>query len=380
MVRPTYDVAVVGLGAMGSAAAYHLVRRGARVVGLDRFTPPHTLGSTHGQSRIIREAYYEHPLYVPLVQRAYALWDELATVAERDLFVRTGGLMAGPADGVLVEGTLASARRHGLPHEVLDATQIRHRFPGYQPDPGTVGVLEPRAGLLLPEACVESFLLVAQAHGAELRFGTAARSWEAAGDAVVVHTTAGPIAAGHVILAAGPWMPELLAELRLPLEVERQVSHWMEPLDLELCRGETTPIALWEYAPDRVFATFPDIGHGIKALIHHGGTKAGPDRVERSVMPEDEARTRQLLRRFWPAADGRTLADAVCLYTNTPDRHFLLDRHPRDPRVIIASPCSGHGFKFASVIGQILADLTVDGGSAFDLTPFRIGRFHADRD
>jgi sarcosine oxidase len=371
-----YDACVVGLGAMGSAATYQLARRGLRVIGIDSHAPPHIGGSTHGRTRIIREAYFEHPLYVPLVQRAYECWAELEQESSRTLFTRTGGLMIGPPDGELVSGTLASAREHRLPHEELTAGRIRDRFPGYDPSDDMVGVYEPRAGLLFPELCVSTFLERAAHHGAVLRLSEPARRWESDEHEVMVTTAVASYRARHLVLAAGPWMPELLRDLYLPLEVERQLFHWFEPRGHpDWFRAERSPIALWEFARGRLVATCPDVGHGIKVGIHHEGEITDPIRVRRDVTEEETARVHELLERLMPLAAGRLLDATTCLYTNTPDDHFLIDFHPRHPRVVIASPCSGHGFKFSSAIGEILAGLVTEGSSRFDLSPFRIARF-----
>jgi sarcosine oxidase len=370
------SVVIIGLGAMGSAAAYYLTRRGARVLGFDQFAPPHTLGSSHGRSRVIREAYFEHPLYVPLVRRSYELWDELARESGRRLFHRTGGLMIGPSDGRVFGGARLSALRHALAHEELSADEVRRRWPAYDPPDGHVALYEPRAGLLLPEAIVETYLALARTRGAELRLGERVLAWHADGDGVTATTGHGTYRADRIIIAAGPWLPRLLTDLVLPLEVERQLSHWFEPAArAELHAAERCPLALWEHEHDRVVGTFPDLGDGVKVGIHHEGEITDPDAVNRATTPAEDARARELLRRLMPTAAGRTREKRVCLYTNTPDHHFLIDAHPAHPQVLIASPCSGHGFKFASAIGEVLADLALDTRSWFDLTPFRVERF-----
>ena len=369
------DVIVAGLGAMGSAAVYHLAKRGLQVLGLDRFAPPHQRGSTHGRTRIIREAYYEHPLYVPLVQRAFQLWEELEADAEEPLFVRTGGLMIGPPDGVLVSGARRSALEHELPHEELSADEIRRRFPVIQPRDEWVGLLEPRAGMLLPEECVTTHLDLAERHGALLRPGEPMLGWRTEGGGVRVSTPTGDWEADRLVLTLGPWLPELLGDLRLPLQVERQTFHWVEPRgDRDAFGAERCPIALWEYEPDRLFATFSDIGHGVKFGVHHEGEITDPERVRRTTSEEEDAHAAALLKTVMPDAVGRLRETRVCLYTNTPDHDFLIDRHPEHAQVIIASPCSGHGFKFASAIGEVIAELVVDGASRFDLSPFGIQR------
>ena len=361
---------------MGSAAAWHLARRGVRVLGLDSHAPPHSLGSSHGRTRIIREAYFEHPLYVPLVQRAYELWAELERTVRRPLMQLTGGLMIGARDSGVFAGAVRSAREHALPHEELTAREVQRRFPGLAPAEGMAGVLEPRAGLLFAEACVEALQQQARAAGAVLEHDEPVTSWQVEHASVTVTTPRARYGAGHLVLCAGPWMARLAAPLALPLQVARQLSHWFEPAEpTGAFDASRCPVTIWETAPGRMFYTLPDVGgRGLKAGIHHDGEVVDPDTVDREPRPEDEARMRAMLARFMPAANGRLLEARVCLYTNTPDQHFLIDRHPEHPRAILASPCSGHGFKFAPAIGEVLADLVMQGRSRFDLSPFGLGR------
>ena len=374
---PSFDVIVIGLGAMGSATVRELASRGARVLGLDRLRTPHTLGSTHGRSRIIREAYFEHPLYVPLVRRAYEKWDELSRLARQELFVRTGGLMVGPADGVLVAGALRSAIEHDIDHELLDRDAMAARYPQFRLERDWVALLERRAGLLLPEACISACLALASAEGAELRADEAALRWDSGGGRVRVTTEQGTHDARHLVLAAGSWMPELLGGA-VPLAVERQMLHWFEPVaERERYGPADCPIALWEYEPDRLFATFTDLGDGVKAGIHHEGEATSPATVRRTITPAEDEMVRALVRRVLPGAAGRQVESRVCMYTNTPDGHFVIDRHPAHEAVTVVSACSGHGFKFASAIGEIAADLALDGACRFDLSPFSLGRFAA---
>ena len=371
-----HDVIVIGLGATGAAAVWQLARAGVRVLGIDRHAPPHTNGSTHGRTRIIREAYFEDPCYVPFIRTAYDLWHELEAECGERLLHFTGGLMVGPLDGVLVSGALTSARLHGIPHELLDAAEVERRFPGFHLDEDMHGVLEERAGLLLPERCIEAFLAGARARGAVLRTNEEVTGWKAVGDGVEVTTSLGRYTARTLVLAAGPWMPALLADLQLPLTVERQLFHWFRPLrHAERFTADNAPIALWEYAPDRIFATFPDMGDGLKAGIHHEGPECAPDTVDRTPSDADEAAIRALLQRHAPDANGELLEARVCLYTNTPDHHFILDRHPHHEQVIIASPCSGHGFKFAPATGAAIAELVLTGATTADLGLFRLARF-----
>lgn len=370
-----FDIIVVGLGAMGSAAAYHLARRGLRVLGLDRFQPPHTRGSSHGQSRIIRQAYYEHPAYVPLVQRAYELWTELERESGRTLFRQTGGLMIGPRDGELVAGALASARMHGLRYELVTPAEVSAHYPVFRlPDPFSA-LWEPRAGVLFPEACISAHLELAGQHGASLRYDEPVIGWRAGGEIVRISTAKGQYEAGKLLLTAGAWLGPLVPELRLPLSLERQVLYWFEPAADRAAFGpENCPIYLWEYAPGRFFYGFPDLGTGVKVALHHQGEAAGPDALNRTVDPDEEAGIRSLLDRYLPEANGRLLETAVCMYTNTPDHHFVIDFHPAHPEILIASPCSGHGFKFSAAIGEIVAGLLTAGTAPFDLGLFQLGR------
>ena len=376
MARDRWDVVVAGLGAMGSSVVSELARRGVKVLGLDRFAPPHQWGSTHGRTRIIREAYFEHPLYVPLLRRAYELWERLEHDGGRRLFHQTGGLMIGPADGPLVAGAERSAREHGLPHEMLDAREVRRRFPGLRPAPGTVALFEPRAGMLLPEACIEIWHSLARRAGADLRVELPLLEWAAKDDGVAVRIESGWVDAGALVLATGAWLPDSLNELSLPLTVERQLFHWFQPLQSGSALGaDACPIALWEYPEGHLFATFPDLGDGFKAGIHHDGETTTPGTVRREPDAEDERRIRELLERFVPDAAGPVREARVCLYTNTPDSHFIIDRHPDSAHVTIISACSGHGFKFASVVGEVGADLVLGEHPRFDLSPFAMARF-----
>ncbi|MBC7894410.1 MAG: N-methyl-L-tryptophan oxidase [Cytophagaceae bacterium] len=374
----SYDVAVVGLGAMGSSAALHLARRGLRVLGIDRFAPPHDLGSSHGRARLIREAYYEDPLYVPLVRRAYELWRALEHEVAAPVLHRTGAVMIGAAESELIMGTRESAIRHDVPHELLDAKQLHQRFPVLEPLADMVGVFEPGASILVPETIVGLQVELASRAGATLVFGERVMSWEGGTDGVELRTDRGTHHARQVVCCAGAWTPGLVAGTSSLLEVERQVQQWWAPARKEESFGiGHMPVTLWELANGRVFYTMPDMGQGLKVGWHHSGAVTDPDRVERTVSPEEHAGIADLLRRFTPAAKGDRLASQVCLYTNTPDRHFIVDRLPGEARVLLVSACSGHGFKFASVIGEVVADLVTSGRSAFDLTPFRLARFSA---
>ena len=352
---------------MGSAAVYHLAKRGARVLGLDRFRPPHALGSSHGQTRIIREAYFEHPAYVPLVQRAYTLWKELEIESRAQLFLQTGGLMIGEPNGVVVAGSRLSAQTHRLPYEELSATEIHKRFPALRPSENMVGVLEPRAGILFPEKCVAAHL--GHAKGAQLNYDEPVLRWRVDHEGATVTTDKGEYACANLVLSAGSWINQLVPEL--PLVVERQVLFWFAADQQGLFQPERCPIHLWEHTPGKYFYGFPDVGNGLKIAGHHEGEITQPDRINRTVSATEVAEMQKVARRYLPSLTDRCLDSVVCMYTNTPDGHFLIDRHPAHPQVLLVSPCSGHGFKFSAAIGETVADLVINGRSKFDLSLFR---------
>jgi sarcosine oxidase len=366
------NVLLAGLGAMGSSAAYHLSRRGVRVRGFDRFSPPHTMGSSHGQTRIIREAYFEDPVYVPMVQRSYELWRELEREARASLLLETGGLMIGRPDSPLVSGARASAEQYGLQHEVLGCSDISRRFPAFRPEHDMVGVYERRAGILFPEACVQAQLSRARDYGAQIHCDEPVLSWQADANGVSVKTGKGSYSADVLIVSVGAWAGQLLADLEPPLTVERQVAFWFDPKSSrDRFSATNCPVHLWQFDDGRFIYGFPDLGSGLKVAGHQHGNAATADSLTRDVSSREVEEIRSVIRRFLPEADGALRSASACLYTCTPDEHFWIDRHPRHANVLIASPCSGHGFKFASVIGEILADLTTRGAASFDLSIFR---------
>ncbi|HEY3113425.1 MAG TPA: N-methyl-L-tryptophan oxidase [Gemmatimonadaceae bacterium] len=373
-----YDAVVVGLGAMGSATLFHLARRGLRVLGLEQYNQGHTFGSSHGDSRIIRETYFEHPLYVPLVQRAHELWRELEKSTGKSLMKITGGLMIGPPGGMVVSGTLRSAREHNLPHEVLTPAQVHERFPAFKLESNLVAVLDPRAGYLDPEACNAAHLAAARDAGADVRFNEPVLEWSAAGDTLTIRTRTETYSGDRLVLTAGGWTKALASDASLPLTVERQSVFWFEP---EGSTGfyETNrfPIYAYEYKPGHICYGFPRLPRGVKASIMHSGkTYSSPENTERAVNGDEVEPLRAALRPVLPElAEAPIRETGVCLFTNTPDHDFIIDFHPRYPRVLISSPCSGHGFKFASAIGELQADLLATGKTRFDLSPFRIDRW-----
>jgi sarcosine oxidase len=356
------EVIVAGLGAHGSSAAYRLAARGASVLGFDRFTRGHTLGSSGGLSRIIRLSYYEHPDYVPLLRRAWTLWRELERASGEELLTETGGLYAGPPNGELVAGALKSARTHDLDHEVLDTAAVRERYPLFEWPDGWQAVFDRQAGWLAPERCIETHLRLAEQSGASLRFDEPIERWEPTRDGVRVTTARGTFEARQLVIAAGAWASQLAPALAPELSVERNVLFWFEPT-AERDAFKRLPVYILDDT-DRLFYGFPYVdGQGVKVAGLHFGDKANPDTVDRTASAKDEERVRAWLRRRMPLANGERRDAKVCMYTNTPDGHFIVDRLAGDPNVVVASACSGHGFKFSSVIGEILADLVLDGAT-----------------
>jgi sarcosine oxidase len=372
----TCDAVVIGLGAMGSAAAASLAWRGCKVVGIERFAPGHDRGSSHGATRIIRQGYFEHPSYVPLVRAAHPLWRELAAESSEPLINITGIVEIGAPDSELIAGTLAASRLHGLDHDVLDTSALRRRFPLFQVPDHYVAVFQPDGGFLRAEPAIHALLARARAAGAELRTGETVRAIEPRGEGVRVVTTHGVIDADCAIVTAGPWVKALLPSLPVAIRVTRQVLGWFAPRDPALFSKDRFPVFLLQNA-NGMFYGFPDDGTGSVKIAkhHHADETVDPERCDRTVSAADEAMIRSCLAAHLPAANGPLVAATTCLYTMTPDGDFIIDRLPGNGAVIVASPCSGHGFKFAPVIGEIIADLATIGATAHDISRFAIGRF-----
>jgi sarcosine oxidase len=371
-----FDVIVIGVGGMGSAAACELARRGRRVLGLEQFTVGHDQGSSHGHTRIIRKAYYEHPDYVPLVQRAYQRWYDLEQRQGRHLLTECPCLSLGPPDGELIAGVRESAARHHLPIENLSAAEVRKRYPMFHVSDQTAGVLERSAGFLYVDECVQAYAREAKKLGATIREHEPVISWSAHGNAVVVETATNRYSAERLVLTAGPWMGRLLAALGARLTVMRQVVFWFGTRDDRLFRRDVFPVYIAE-TPDGPFYGLPMLdSHGVKVARHYGAPELqDPAAVDRNVSLADEAVVQRFLSSYLPAVEGPLGRASVCLYTLTHDRHFLIDVHPEHPNVVFAAGFSGHGFKFASAVGEILADLADEGKSRLPIDLFRLARF-----
>ena len=351
---------------MGSAAAAHAAARGRRVLGLEQFQPAHDQGSSHGRSRVIRLAYFEHPAYVPLLRRAYELWRRLEVATGRDLLQITGGLMIGSPESEVVAGSLRSAREHELDHEMLDAGDIHRRFPVFTPPAGTVALYETEAGVLFPEEAIRAHLDVAIENGARLHFDERVADWQVLPSGTVEVRTAGArYQAGRLILAPGAWASSLFKIDWLPLEVEPQQLHWFLPKGgAAAFAPDRFPIYIWDLGDRVQFYGFPAEDDGRVKVAFFRSRVTG----ERAI--------RKALASALPSLAHGTLVETVtCKYTLTPDRHFVIGRHPDWPSVTIASPCSGHGYKFASVIGEILADLAIDGATRHPVALFDPRRF-----
>ena len=358
---------------MGSATVYHLASRGAKVLGLEQFDIPHDAGSSHGVNRIIRLAYAEGESYVPLLRRAYELWRGLEHLISERLLIITGGIDIGRDNCATVVGSIRSCDVHNLPYEVLDAAALRRRFPGYRLPSDLVAIYQPDGGFVLSERCIVAYVAAAQALGAEVHGRERVTEWSVEGGVVSVRTDRDSYQAKKLVVTAGPWTASMiptLAELAVP---ERQVLMWAQPLRPEYFKLGTFPIFNMEVSEGRFYG-FPVYGiPGFKiGKYHHRAQRADPSKVNRQFDAEDEAVLREAIRHYFPDADGPTLSLKTCLFTNSPDEHFVLDLYPGSPEVCIAAGFSGHGFKFCSVVGEIMADLALEGDTSRDISLFRL--------
>jgi sarcosine oxidase len=388
MAARSAGTVVVGLGAMGSAVACQLARRGAAVLGLDRYAPPHAQGSTHGETRVTRQAIGEGEEYSPFALRSHQLWREIEQATETDLLTLTGGLIisssaAGASLHVpgFLDTTIAAARRYGIAHELLDAREIRRRYPAFRVSDDETGYFEPGAGFVRPERCVAAQLLLARRHGATLRLGEQVLEVRPDGAGAIVRTTADSYRADQVVLTAGPWLPELLAPAYARyFTVTRQVLYWFAPRDsIEPFLPDRFPIFIWEPAglPEAIygFPALDGVAGGVKIASGTYGERVAPDEVRRTVADEEIAAMYRLVEPCFPGIGPRCVKALTCLYTVTSDAGFVIDRHPEHPQILLVSPCSGHGFKHSAAIGEAVAEWVTEGKSRLDLTPFALARF-----
>ena len=372
----TYDVIVVGVGGMGSATVYELASRGLRVLGLERFDIPNDFGSSHGVNRIIRLAYFEDPSYVPLLRRSYERWRELEAASGEKLLHVTGSVDTGREDGEVFPGALRSCREHDLPHEPLTSAELTRRFPGCRFPKDWMSVYQPDGGFLLSERCIVNHVFAALERGADVRAREAVLEWDCTGDAVRVETNRGSYEAGALVISAGAWTGPLLPSLGHLLTPERQVMGWFQPLRPELFAPGVHPVVIGEFEEGDYYS-FPLFGvPGFKiGKLHHLNEATTAEDLDRECRDEDEAVLRQAVARYFPDANGPTMALKACMFTNTPDEHFIIDALPGLPNVFMAAGFSGHGFKFCSVVGEIMADLATRGDTPHDISLLRLRRF-----
>ncbi len=381
MATERYDVIILGAGAMGCAAAWQLAERGRRVLALEQFQIAHDRGSSHGQTRIIRKAYFEHPAYVPLVHRAYELWTRLEQLRGVTLFERAGLLLLGSEEGRVIGSVRLAAAQHKLEIESLSAAEARQRFQHLRIDDDLVGLFEPDAGYLHVERCVETMAQAAQVAGARILPQTRVRDWVVRADGVRVATDAGEFWAERLVVTAGPWSAPLLADLPVTLEVRRKVQLWFAPRAAPPAVARRGPVFAYELSHG-FFYGLPLQDDGLQKVAEHSGRElvANADALDRDLHADDTPRVSAFVERYLPELAPRVVRHSVCMYTMSPDEHFIVDQHPRSPRVFLAAGFSGHGFKFAPLVGELLADLVVSGRAAESAAFLRIGRFsHVNR-
>jgi len=363
---------------MGSAALSHLAHRGCNVLGIEQFDIPHAMGSSHGVTRIIRKAYFEHPSYVPLLHRAYELWKDLEHKTGQQLLKITGSLDIGQRGGPVLDGSIRSCTLHDLPHEVLSADQLRERFPAYDVPSEYQAVYQPDGGFLLSEKCVTACCFDALKAGAELHGRERVTQWSASGGTIKVHTDRGAYRTKRLVVTAGAWVSQLLPRLASLAVAERQVLGWFQPIEPDLFEPDNFPVFIFNSVTDGgIYYGFPVYGvPGFKiGRMHHLYEQASPDDLDRDVHDRDEELLRAFVSRYLPRASGPTLSLKTCMFTNTPDEHFIIERCPDNHDIVVAAGFSGHGFKFASVVGEILADLATTGETAHDISSFASDRF-----
>ncbi|MCH8822493.1 MAG: N-methyl-L-tryptophan oxidase [Planctomycetes bacterium] len=372
-----YEVIVIGVGAMGASTCYQLASRGLSVLGLDRFDIPNTLGTSHGQSRAIRMCYFEHPDYVPLLRRSYELWRSLEKENGQQILHVTGGIWFGPAECELIAGSLSAAKEHGLDHQWLNHDEAIKRYPQFTVPEEFVGFYEPQAGVLLPEAIITAYARLAKQLSATLLANVPVQSWEADSSGVVVQTTNGFYEADKLVICSGVWSEKLIKDLGVDLPVTRQIALWVQPEREELFAIGAMPIWAINREAGGMYYGFPvlDDKPGFKLAVHNPGELTNPDKIDRVAHPQETEELREMLSRYIPQANGEVLEASVCMYSNTPDAHFVIDHHPHYENVFIACGFSGHGFKFASVVGEALADLATTGRTDLPIGFLGLGRF-----
>ncbi|MEM0955290.1 MAG: N-methyl-L-tryptophan oxidase [Pseudomonadota bacterium] len=357
-----HDLIILGTGAVGSAAMFHATQQGMSCLGLDRFPAGHDRGSSHGESRLIRLSYFEHPDYVPLLRRSYTLWDAL----DENLLSRSGVFYAGRTGGDIVRGVLESAEQHNIDVEVVDPKDFSH----YRVPDNSTALFEPGAGWLPVERCVTTHIARALDAGAEHRVGETILGWQETSSGVEVTTDAGTYSAEALVIAGGAWNTDLLPDLALPLTVTRKHLHWFR------CDDERYRSGFFMELEDGHFYGFPAAGGRLKLAEHTGGaTVANPLEASREQDPQDSDRIDAFVRKHLPGVSGERLEHGSCFYTMTPDTHFIVDSYPGSERVAFAAGLSGHGFKMSSALGEALVNLATGADTGVDLDFLALKRF-----
>jgi sarcosine oxidase len=372
----SFDTIVIGVGGMGSAVCYQLAKQGQRVLGLEQFDIPHTQGSSHGYTRIIRLAYYEDPSYVPLLKRAYELWTEIEQECGEQLFYKTGSVDVGTAVSQVFNGSRSSCLEHNIPHEVLTGPEINQRFPGYNVPDDFMALYQPDGGFLLPEKATVAFVNAAHQHGAVIHAREQVQSWQVTDAGVQVTTNRATYAANSLVLTAGAWNRALMPALTNLAIPERQVLAWLQPQRPEHFTPQTFPVFNMQVGEERYYGfpvfDVPGFKFGKYRHLYESGT---PESFDWEPNETDEAILRDYAEKYFPNGSGPTMSLKTCMFTNTPDDHFIIDLHPNYPQVSIAAGFSGHGYKFASVVGEIMADLATQQQTEHNIDLFRLTRF-----
>ena len=375
MKKNIYDVIIIGLGAMGSAASYYLSKNGVKVLGLDTYEPPHKLGSSHGHTRVIREAYHEGTSYVPIVKRAYELWNELDHEIEDKLILEYGGMYLGD-DGKYLSDAKKSAKKYDIPIKEFSSNEIKEKYNILNPPNNFKGLLEYRSGAVFPEKAISNFLSKSINNGSSHNYNEKVIGWEKQSKFYKVETDKNNYFAEKLIFSSGAWIKNLVPSLKLPVKIERQVLFWFDPIkDKDKFHYSNMPNTGWDLDNGMEFYTQPNIENkGFKVAMHHNGKFISENDLNRESNPDDLSIVKNFLEEYIPLANGKLIDSRVCVYTNTPDLDFIIDFYPNDENLIICSPCSGHGFKFTPAIGEICSELVINNGTNYDLSEFSIKR------
>ena len=375
MKKNIYDVIIIGLGAMGSAASYYLSKNGVKVLGLDTYEPPHKLGSSHGHTRVIREAYHEGTSYVPIVKRAYELWNELDHEIEDKLILEYGGMYLGD-DGKYLSDAKKSAKKYDIPIKEFSSKEIKEKYNILNPPNNFKGLLENRSGAVFPEKAISNFLSKSINNGSSHNYNEKVIGWGKQSKFYKVETDKNNYFAEKLIFSSGAWIKNLVPSLKLPVKIERQVLFWFDPIkDKDRFHYSNMPNTGWDLDNGMEFYTQPNIENkGFKVAMHHNGKFISENDLNRESNADDLSIVKNFLEEYIPLANGKLIDSRVCVYTNTPDLDFIIDFYPNDENIIICSPCSGHGFKFTPAIGEICSELVINNGTNYDLSEFSIKR------